>query len=975
MQKLRVGRDTMKFLISFLLAMAVTTLAGCGAGGTGTSAASGVGATSSVAATTTQTITGTVATGAPLAGVTVYVKDSTGQIFTSAAATDSNGYFSVAVPSGVTLPFMLRVHNPTTANPYDMYSVLTAMTSSGANVNITPITTLVMYELNSKTDPGIMYRNTSYNALTLSTVNNAETTVRNTLANNSSMAAVPTAFSMMFGTFTPGSSDKTGYDTALDNIGNITTLSASGGVILTTTSNAASGAGILTTYAAASSSGSGQVTTNVPTISMSLTDTTAPYATRTSISSSSPGRVTATVKNASGAAVSGAIVIFSLPSTDTLDKFSGGANAALTDSNGLAAVTLTTSNTGGGASTVTASSTVNGTAVTGTQNFAIGSSTITLSSLSLPGSPLSAYGTASVSVQVLNNGILDTTPMTVSFTSACAGATPSKANLTSTVTTVNGVAAASYLDNGCNNINPGDTITATLSNGFSVTGNLPVSSPAIGSIQFVSVVTNPVTTPTMITLKGTGGASRSETAKVIFKVVDAAGNPFSAPVTFSLNTTLGGLALSSYSATSDPTTGQAVTNVQAGTFSTAVRVTASICSNNTTPCTGTVLSTQSDQLLVSTGVPSQDAFSLSASTHNIEGWLYDGITTTLTARLADHFSNPVPDGTAVYFTSEGGAITPSCTTIGGVCTVTLTSQALRPNSATNGFGRLTVLATAVGEESFTDLNSNGYADPGEMIDANGISTDIGDAYVDYNEDGKWESASEPYIDFPGVGHFIGTTTGVAPFNYVGATSGGDGLYHGVLCNPSAGPSFCSSQKSIDVRGSQVIIFSDSFSASAAALGAASAADSNVPLANPITPPALPAGVNAALSSSTGIVLASCTTVTPQGGSIPSTAIVTVVDSHGNAMPAGTVVTFSTSNGSVPTPSSYTIQDTVGCRAGFPGCPAFSASPIFGDIPVSLVSDATWNGTTCTNTQSAGIFTVLVTTPKGNLTKYTMSIND
>jgi len=971
MQKLWIGRDTVKFLMSFLLAMAVATLAGCGAGGTGT----GTTGASGVVASSTQTITGTVATGTPLAGVTVYIKDSTGQIFTS-AATGSNGSYSVVVPSGMALPFMLRVHNPTVANPYDMYSVLTAMTSSGANVNITPITTLVMYELNSKTDPGIMYRNTSYTALTSTAVNNAETTVRNTLGSNPAVAAVSTAFSMMYGSFTPtGSSDITGYDTALDNIGNITTLSATGGVILTTTGNATAGANITTTYAAASSSGSGQVTTNVPTITMSLTDTTSPYATRTSISSSSPGRVTATVKNSSGAAVSGAIVIFSLPASDTLDKFSGGANAALTDSNGLATVTLTTSNTGGGASTVTASSTVNGTAVTGTQNFAIGSSTITLGPLSLPATALSAYGTAPISVQVLNNGVLDTTPMTVNFTSACASATPSKATLTSSVTTVNGVASVSYVDNGCNNASPGDTITATLSNGFSVTGNLPVNSPAIGSIQFVSVVTSPVTTPTMITLKGTGGASRSETAKVTFKVVDAAGNPFSAPVIFSLNTTLGGLALSSYSATSDPVTGQAVTNVQAGTFSTAVRVTASICSNNTTPCTGTVLSTQSDQLLVSTGIPSQDAFSLSASTHNIEGWLYDGTTTTLTARLADHFSNPVPDGTAVYFTSEGGAITPSCTTIAGVCTVTLTSQALRPNSATNGFGRLTVLATAVGEESFTDLNSNGYADPGEMIDANGISTDIGDAYVDYNEDGIRESASEPFIDFPGVGHFIGATTGVTPFNYVGATSGGDGLYHGVLCNPTAGASFCSSQKSIDVRGSQVIIFSTSHSASAAALAAASAADGNLPLPNPITPPAIPGGVIPALSSSTGIVLASCTTVTPQGGSIPSTAIVTVVDSNGNAMPAGTVVTFSTNNGSIPTPSSYTVQDTIGCRAGFSGCPAFSASPTFGDIPVSLVSDATWNGTTCTNTQSAGLFTVLVTTPKGNQTTYTMSIND
>ena len=50
MQKLWVGRDRCKFLISFLLTMAVVTLAGCGAGGAGTSAASGVGSTTTPSA-------------------------------------------------------------------------------------------------------------------------------------------------------------------------------------------------------------------------------------------------------------------------------------------------------------------------------------------------------------------------------------------------------------------------------------------------------------------------------------------------------------------------------------------------------------------------------------------------------------------------------------------------------------------------------------------------------------------------------------------------------------------------------------------------------------------------------------------------------------------------------------------------------------------------------------------------------------
>jgi len=927
------------FSASFLLAASISLLAGCGGGGGGTAAATTGGTTSAAA---TQTISGTAATGAPLVGATVTVKDSSASPKTASTTTSATGSFSVPV-TGMTPPLMLVA---TKAGQQNMYSILPAMDMAATNtqnVNITPVTTLVMYELNGGTDPASMYTGSSFSTVTASNVSAKQTIVRSKLPANT----VNPIFDMMYGQFSAtGVLDSTGYDTALDGIGKITSITASSVTLSIAPAYTPAAAGAPVGAAAA------------PTVSLSLTDTTAPFAARTSIASSSPALVTATVKNASGAAVANAIVTFT--TSDVRDTFSGGANTALTDTNGVATVTLTTSNTAGGANTLTASSTVSGTAVTNTLNYAVGSSTITLSALTLPAAALSAYGTASVSVNVLNNDLPYTSPMTVRFTSACAST--GKATLTTSVTTVNGTATASYLDNGCNNASPGDNITATLMNGVTATGNLAVNSPAIGSIQFVSVTTNPVTTPTMITLKGTGGVNRSETARVTFRVVDNAGNPFSTLVNFSLNTSLGGLTLSSASATSDPVTGNAVTNVIAGTMSTAVRVTAT---------TG-ALSTQSDQLLISTGIPAQDSFSLSASTHNIEGWGYDGITTTLTARLADHFHNPVPDGTAVYFTSEGGSVIPSCTTVGGVCNVTLTSQALRPNSTTNGYGRLTVLARATGEEAFIDLNSNGTADSGtgsgtEMIDANNVSTDMGEAYVDYNENGIRDAATEPYIDFNGSSGYDGTTLGGA----VGSTTTGDAKYNGVLC--MAGAAICSTQKSIDVRTSQVIVFSDSWGAPATTLATI------VPASAPITAPALPNGgvLNAGIPT-TGIVLSSCTTVPGATQNTPSTVTVTVVDTNGNAMPAGTTVAFSTSNGSTPSPASWTVPDTIGCRTGFAGCPASAASPTFGDIPVSLVSNAVYAvgpPAICTNTSSAGTFTVTVTTPKGSITTYTMGITD
>src|ERR1035437_5383174 len=219
---------------------------------------------------------------------------------------------------------------------------------------------------------------------------------------------------------------------------------------------------------------------------------------------------------------------------------------------------------------------------------------------------------------------------------------------------------------------------------------LTVTAPTTGSIQYVSA------TPLNISLKGSGGAP---TSQVIFKVLDTGGNPISGKtVTLGLSTTVGGLSLASYTGISDAL-GQVIATVNSGTVSTPVRVTAS------TVAGGVTLTTQSSQLSITTGIPDQVSFSLSATQHNIEGMNYDGVTTVLTARLADHFKNPAPDGTTVNFTSEAGSVVGTCNTVAGACSAIFTTQGVRPTN-----GRATVLAYAVGEESFIDFNANGVAD-------------------------------------------------------------------------------------------------------------------------------------------------------------------------------------------------------------------------------------------------------------------------
>lgn len=933
---------------SLFLAATLAILAGCGAGsGHSSVSATGGGSTAGTAAIS-QTITGTVATGAPLAGATVKVQDSAGTAATGTSAAD--GTFAITV-TGMRPPFML-VAIPVSGS--NLYSVLPAMDMTSTNtqyVNITPITTLVMYELNASADPATMYTGLTFATLTAGAVTAKETIVRGKLPANS----VNPIFSMMYGKFIAQAGGNDPYDAALDALGKITAISTAG-VTLTPAGGAAT---TYTSTAGAGSGGSGSA--GGPTLTLKLTDP-ATGASVASISGTSPATLTATVTNSSGAGVPNAIVSFS---TDPLfGAFSGGANTALTNSSGVASVTLTTPSTSGGAATVTASSSVAGTAVTASLSYSIGTSNITLSSLTVPAGVLSAYGTASVSVNVLNNGVLYTAPITVKFSSTCAGS--GKASLTASVTTLNGTASATYLDNGCNNPNPGDSISATLLNGVTATGNLKVNTPSIGSIQFVSVVTNPATTPPMITLKGTGGTGRTETARVTFRVVDGAGNPLGgAKVTFDLSTRVGCLALSSDvvtsptalpcpgftlgSASSDPSTGNVVVDVFSGNVSTAVRATAS---------TGNI-STQSDRLLVSTGIPSQDSFSLAASAHNIEGWNYNGEKTTLTIRSADHFHNPVPDGTAVSFTSEGGVVLPGCNTVGGICTTELTSQALRPSN-----GRVTVLARASGEEAFTDLNGNGTVDNlGEMIDANGASTDMGEAFVDFNENGI-RDANEPFIDFNGNGIYD------AP----------NGKYEGLLC--TSGAAICNTQllpsglpqRSVDVRASDVIVFSTS-TANITINGGATIA---LPKST-CTP-----GVNG------GLVAGADTGFT-----------VTVVDQNGNAMPAGTAVSFSATNGTITSAiTSYIVPDTIGCRIGNDpsgvayACPDNTkltppqgpGSTSFGNVFVSTKSDLAFtlifdsNGVpvdgTCTDsTGNSGFFTVKVTSPKELITTTSVVVTD
>lgn len=357
---------------------------------------------------------------------------------------------------------------------------------------------------------------------------------------------------------------------------------------------------------------------------------------------------------------------------------------------------------GGGGRDTASTSTATGTGGTGT-----GTTTVTMT-LQAGITQLSAGGTTSLTAQLMDGSSAYLTETDVSFSSTCIGT--NLASVNTPITTATGVAISNYTAQGCTG---SDTVTASATiDGTTITASatLNILAATLGSIEFVSAV------PTNIALKGMGGAGQSETSTVTFRVRDTSGNPIAnQSVTFALNTAVGGLQFSPGTDTAiSGVDGLIQTIIQSGTVATPVRVTATV--------DATGISTQSDQLVVTTGIPDNDSFSLSAATLNPEAFDYDGVQVAITAHVADRFNNPVPDGTTVLFTTEGGSIGGSCQTTSGACSVNWTSQDPRPtidnlNGTTGNAGRVTILATAVGEESFTDQNGNGTFDTGEPFDA------------------------------------------------------------------------------------------------------------------------------------------------------------------------------------------------------------------------------------------------------------------
>lgn len=511
------------------------------------------------------------------------------------------------------------------------------------------------------------------------------------------------------------------------------------------------------TPAGSGGGGNGSTKSNV-VLTLKLTD--AAGASTSTIATGQPVRAQA-VLTRDGALVANEIVQFSVEQPVELVRIDPAAGSVLTASDGTAVVTVSSLGASTGAGTIKASAKVGDEAVTAGANFfASGSSTTSPASLALgpvqiSSASVSAYGTTGIQVQVLREGQPYTSPVTVNFTSSCAAG---KASVTSSATTKpNGVADGTFVDNGCaQTADATVTITASISTD-SKSGSVLVRAPTTGSLRFLSVEPSDKS----ITLRGQGGNGRQENATVTFRLVDVAGQGVAdTNVCFDVSTYIGGLNLDGYSPTTLPANrgstalcgndplsqvryvkrtnpdGTVSVQINSGTVPTPVRVRA----RSLYPATASVpLESFSDTLSISTGLPLQRSFSLSVDKANIDGGNFDGEVASLTVRLADQFSNPVPDGTVVNFIGSGAAVCTanngSCKTTDGACSCNVVSQERRPAD-----NRVVVTAYAVGMEDFDDLNGDNLYTPG--VDGFSLTLqDLGDAYVDANKDGKYGDGS------------------------------------------------------------------------------------------------------------------------------------------------------------------------------------------------------------------------------------------
>ena len=487
---------------------------------------------------------------------------------------------------------------------------------------------------------------------------------------------------------------------------------------------------------------------------------------------------------------------------------------------------------------------------------------------------LSAGGTLGLKIAIVDeNNTPVSTPTSISFSSSCVS--NQQAQIDEQVLTINGKANATYEDLSCaGSTGNTDQVIATIAGSaenITLTQTISLLPESLGAIEFISAE------PDSIVLKGTGGQGKQEISTLSFLVKGKLGNPLAQQqVTFELDTQVGGLSINPVTAFTN-SLGQVSTKVTSGNVPTVVRVTASSTSE-----AGSSISTQSDLLSVNTGLADQNSITLATENSNPEAHNFNGNEVNITAWLADSFNNPVPDGTTVNFTTEGGQIEPSCQTVNGSCFVKWESA--EPKVFNH---RISILATAIGHETFFDTNGNNVFDEndGTAIPESTHTVSSGFNRTQYQPSGFIDMSEAWRDDNENNQHDVGEV--FIDFNNDKSFNTEDGKFNGPQCQP---PAICGTQNqtSLNVRKAIKMIMASSTSLW-------SLYESTV--------------VSSLTSNYAGESLSGSSPSINQNTSRVYTLYFS--DTALQTMPSGTTVIVTSSQGDLAGQTSFTVPDTIG----------------------------------------------------------------
>ncbi len=168
------------------------------------------------------------------------------------------------------------------------------------------------------------------------------------------------------------------------------------------------------------------------------------------------------------------------------------------------------------------------------------------------------------------------------------------------------------------------------------------------------------------------GSGYNETSTIVFQVRDRNGHPLIWPVLVDFRIESGPNG-GEYLYPTSATTGDSAlvsTTLNSGDLSGVVSIVAEVGAIESVPIPINILS----------GPPHPDHFTLAIETLNQYAYYIAGVENTFTAYLADLHNNPVPDGIAVWFTSDCGMMVPGYGhTFEGRCSNTLVSCAPWPD--------------------------------------------------------------------------------------------------------------------------------------------------------------------------------------------------------------------------------------------------------------------------------------------------------